>query len=92
MNFIRIILISIRSFVLHTQFNFSIFKFHFFSQVLCDELFLEFTFHYWVLKWPCEFYLCSVWVARRPPGYAFIDFDDRRDAQDAIRELDGTFE
>ncbi|CAM8960495.1 unnamed protein product [Rhodiola kirilowii] len=31
----------------------------------------------------------SVWVARRPPGYAFLDFDDRRDAQDAIRELDG---
>ncbi|KAM7459669.1 hypothetical protein LguiA_036663 [Lonicera macranthoides] len=31
----------------------------------------------------------SVWVARRPPGYAFVDFDDRRDAQDAIRELDG---
>ncbi|KAK0572789.1 hypothetical protein LWI29_037361 [Acer saccharum] len=30
----------------------------------------------------------SVWVARRPPGYAFIDFDDHRDAQDAIRELD----
>lgn len=34
-------------------------------------------------------FVCSVWVARRPPGYAFIDFDDRRDAQDAIRELDG---
>lgn len=33
--------------------------------------------------------MCSVWVARRPPGYAFIDFDDYRDAQDAIRELDG---
>jgi RNA recognition motif-containing protein len=33
--------------------------------------------------------MCSVWVARRPPGYAFIDFDDRRDALDAIRELDG---
>lgn len=32
---------------------------------------------------------CSVWVARRPPGYAFIDFDDARDAEDAIRELDG---
>ncbi|KAJ6329859.1 hypothetical protein OIU76_008644 [Salix suchowensis] len=31
----------------------------------------------------------SVWVARRPPGYAFIDFDDKRDAQDAIHELDG---
>jgi RNA recognition motif-containing protein len=33
--------------------------------------------------------MCSVWVARRPPGYAFIDFDDKRDAQDAIHELDG---
>ncbi|XP_060214322.1 serine/arginine-rich splicing factor RSZ21A isoform X2 [Lycium barbarum] len=33
--------------------------------------------------------LRSVWVARRPPGYAFIEFDDRRDALDAIRELDG---
>ncbi|XP_073004003.1 serine/arginine-rich splicing factor RSZ21-like isoform X2 [Typha latifolia] len=31
----------------------------------------------------------SVWVARRPPGYAFIEFDDRRDASDAIRALDG---
>lgn len=31
----------------------------------------------------------SVWVARRPPGYAFIDFDDPRDARDAIHELDG---
>ncbi|KAM7268313.1 hypothetical protein ACFE04_010479 [Oxalis oulophora] len=29
--------------------------------------------------------LRSVWVARRPPGYAFLEFDDRRDAQDAIR-------
>ncbi|RWW01645.1 hypothetical protein GW17_00035301, partial [Ensete ventricosum] len=33
--------------------------------------------------------LRSVWVARKPPGFAFIDFDDRRDAQDAIRDLDG---
>ncbi|KAE8704967.1 Serine/arginine-rich splicing factor RSZ21 [Hibiscus syriacus] len=33
--------------------------------------------------------LRSVWVARRPPGYAFIEFDERRDAIDAIRELDG---
>ncbi|KAF8016143.1 hypothetical protein BT93_H1610 [Corymbia citriodora subsp. variegata] len=33
--------------------------------------------------------LRSVWVARRPPGYAFIEFDDRRDALDAIRSLDG---
>ncbi|KAL5647994.1 hypothetical protein ACJX0J_042349, partial [Zea mays] len=30
-----------------------------------------------------------VWVARKPPGCAFIDFDDRRDAEDAIRDLDG---
>lgn len=30
-----------------------------------------------------------MWVARRPPGYAFIEFDDRRDAMDAIRSLDG---
>ncbi|KAH7570268.1 hypothetical protein JRO89_XS05G0079000 [Xanthoceras sorbifolium] len=30
-----------------------------------------------------------VWVARRPPGYAFVEFDDRRDAVDAIRALDG---
>ncbi|XP_027153947.1 serine/arginine-rich splicing factor RSZ21A-like [Coffea eugenioides] len=33
--------------------------------------------------------LRSVWVARRPPGYAFVEFDDRRDAEDAIRALDG---
>lgn len=33
--------------------------------------------------------MCSVWVARRPPGYAFLDFDDQRDASDAIRALDG---
>ncbi|KAK9277196.1 hypothetical protein L1049_006735 [Liquidambar formosana] len=32
--------------------------------------------------------LRSVWVARRPPGYAFVEFDDRRDALDAIRALD----
>uniref|UniRef100_A0A1J3DKH0 Serine/arginine-rich splicing factor RSZ21 n=1 Tax=Noccaea caerulescens TaxID=107243 RepID=A0A1J3DKH0_NOCCA len=33
--------------------------------------------------------LRSVWVARRPPGYAFLEFDDERDALDAIRALDG---
>ncbi|EXB82623.1 Serine/arginine-rich splicing factor 7 [Morus notabilis] len=33
--------------------------------------------------------LRSVWVARRPPGYAFLEFDDRRDALDAIQALDG---
>ncbi|RRT54487.1 hypothetical protein B296_00045707, partial [Ensete ventricosum] len=34
--------------------------------------------------------MCSVWVARRPPGYGFVEFDDRRDALDAIRDIDGT--
>ncbi|CAN6676092.1 unnamed protein product [Malus baccata var. baccata] len=33
--------------------------------------------------------LRNVWVARRPPGYAFIEFDDRRDALDAVQALDG---
>ena len=33
----------------------------------------------------------SVWVARRPPGYAFVEFADRRDAVDAIRGLDGEY-
>jgi len=30
-----------------------------------------------------------IWVARKPPGYAFIDFDDRRNDQGAIYNLDG---
>ena len=34
--------------------------------------------------------VCSVWVARRLHGYAFVDCNDKRDAQDAIHELDGT--
>ncbi|KAI3738434.1 hypothetical protein L2E82_28466 [Cichorium intybus] len=28
--------------------------------------------------------VCSVWAAGRPPGYAFVDFYVKRDAQDAI--------
>ncbi|KAK2103664.1 Serine/arginine-rich splicing factor 3 [Saguinus oedipus] len=33
--------------------------------------------------------LRSVWVARNPPGFAFVEFEDPRDAADAVRELDG---
>ena len=31
----------------------------------------------------------SVWMAKNPPGFAFIDFFDEMDARDACEELDG---
>lgn len=33
--------------------------------------------------------LRDVWVARNPPGFAFIVYEDRYDAEDAIREMNG---
>ena len=33
----------------------------------------------------------NVWVARNPPGFGFVVMEDRRDAEDAVRALDGTY-
>ncbi|GFQ65928.1 hypothetical protein TNCT_571541 [Trichonephila clavata] len=33
--------------------------------------------------------LNKVWVARNPPGFAFIEFEDDTEANEAIREMNG---
>ena len=40
-----------------------------------------------------EYYgpLVSVWIARNPPGFAYVLFEDPKDAKDAVRGLDGTY-
>lgn len=32
----------------------------------------------------------DVWVARQPPGFAFVTLSDEQDAKDAVKELDGS--
>ncbi|GIY34858.1 RNA-binding protein Rsf1 [Caerostris extrusa] len=33
--------------------------------------------------------LTKVWVARNPPGFAFIEFEDDQEASEAIKEMNG---
>jgi len=35
--------------------------------------------------------LREVWVARKPPGFGFILFEESRDADDALREMNGRY-
>jgi len=35
--------------------------------------------------------ITRIWVARKPPSYAFINSDDCKNAQDTIRDMDGKY-
>ena len=45
-----------------------------------------------VFEFTCSYYgpIRKVWVAQNPHGFAFIEFEDERDAEDSVRGLDGT--
>eukprot|EP00437_Effrenium_voratum_P017242 CAMPEP_0181457630 /NCGR_PEP_ID=MMETSP1110-20121109/31885_1 /TAXON_ID=174948 /ORGANISM="Symbiodinium sp., Strain CCMP421" /LENGTH=155 /DNA_ID=CAMNT_0023582077 /DNA_START=184 /DNA_END=652 /DNA_ORIENTATION=+ len=32
----------------------------------------------------------DIWVARQPPGFAFVTMDDENEANEAVKELDGS--
>ena len=32
----------------------------------------------------------NIWIARRPAGFGFVEFEDGLDAEDAVKALDGT--
>lgn len=34
--------------------------------------------------------LRNTWIARNPAGFAFVEFEDQKDAEDAVRGLNGT--
>ncbi|XP_076319120.1 RNA-binding protein Rsf1-like isoform X2 [Tachypleus tridentatus] len=33
--------------------------------------------------------IVNVWVARNPPGFGFVEFDDRADADEAVNSMNG---
>lgn len=33
--------------------------------------------------------LNDIWIARKPPGFGFVIYDDERDAKEAVKCLDG---